>query len=384
MTKYLLEALGISKRFGTVKALSDVSLQLDESSFHALMGENGAGKSTLVKCIMGFYKPDQGEVLFGDKQEIINSPHEAKKLGIGMVYQHFTLIPNMTVAENIILSRPQLPRVINWREEINALQERMSEMPFAIDLNRSVNRLSAGEKQKVEIIKQLLLDIKVLILDEPTSVLTPNEADEVLGKIKQLTLDGKLSVLIITHKFREVMGYAEQVTVLRKGEYVGSVPVSDVNTEQLASMMVGSDSHAKVLQREAQTHSAVEPSLSINELRVLDDEGLDAVNSLSMSLNSGEIVGIAGVSGNGQKQLVEALCGQRLALSGEIKMHGKSYQATRVQMREHHFHCLPEEPLKNACVATMSVAENLRSRTVFMEKLVVEPISYKSKRARIN
>jgi len=360
--KYALEALNVSKRFGELRALDKVTLQLKQKSFHALLGENGAGKSTLVKCIMGFYKPDEGEVLFGNKQEIIANPHDAMSLGIGMVYQHFTLIPNMTVAENIVLSRPSLPRVINWREEMNQLRARMQDMPFEIPLDVSVNRLAAGEKQKVEIIKQLMLDIKVLILDEPTSVLTPNEADEVLGKIKQMTQDQGLSVLIITHKFREVMNFADEVTVLRKGQFAGAAKVADVTPQILANMMVGSEVISEPFQRN-ETHAASnEVVMSISDLKVQDDEGTDVVCGLSMDIRGGEIVGIAGVSGNGQKQLVEVLAGQRLPESGEIKLHGETYSAQREQMRKHKFYCLPEEPLRNACVANMSVAENLAFR----------------------
>ena len=361
--KNALEALNVSKRFGELCALDKVTLQLKQGSFHALLGENGAGKSTLVKCIMGYYKPDEGEVLFGNKQEIITNPHDAMSLGIGMVYQHFTLIPNMTVAENIVLSRPSLPRVINWRNEMKNLHVRMKDMPFDIPLDVSVNRLAAGEKQKVEIIKQLMLDIKVLILDEPTSVLTPNEADEVLGKIKKMTEEKDLSVLIITHKFREVMNFADEVTVLRKGQYAGAAQVSDVTPQSLANMMVGSEVISEPLNRNdtgaAQSDDIV---VSISDLHVQDDEGTDVVSGLSMSVKSGEIVGIAGVSGNGQKQLVEALAGQRLAESGVIKLHNEAYTAQREQMRKHKFYCLPEEPLKNACVGNMTVADNLAFR----------------------
>jgi len=360
--KYALEALNVSKRFGELRALDKVTLQLKQGSFHALLGENGAGKSTLVKCIMGYYKPDEGEVLFGNKQEIITNPHDAMSLGIGMVYQHFTLIPNMTVAENIVLSRPSLPRVINWREEMRQLRARMQDMPFDIPLDVSVNRLAAGEKQKVEIIKQLMLDIKVLILDEPTSVLTPNEADEVLGKIKQMTQDRGLSVLIITHKFREVMNFADEVTVLRKGQFAGATKVADATPQSLANMMVGSEVISEPLQRNETGAANNDIVMSINDLKVQDDEGTDVVCGLSMDIRSGEIVGIAGVSGNGQKQLVEALAGQRLPASGEIKLHNESYTAHRDQMRKHKFYCLPEEPLRNACVANMSVADNLAFR----------------------
>lgn len=356
--KNALEAINISKRFGELQALDKVSLILKAGSFHALLGENGAGKSTLVKCIMGYYKPDEGEVLFGSKQEIISNPHDAMSLGIGMVYQHFTLIPNMTVAENIVLSRPKLPKVINWREELKILKHKMQDMPFDVPLEVSVNHLAAGEKQKVEIIKQLMLDIKVLILDEPTSVLTPNEADEVLGKIKQMTQEQALSVLIITHKFREVMNFADEVTVLRKGRYAGAAQVTDVTPQGLANMMVGSEVTNEPIQRDVTVQQA-DPIVAIEDLQVQDDVGTNAIRGLSLKIHAGEIVGIAGVSGNGQKQLVEVLAGQRQPEQGTMKLHGETYSATREQMRQHKFHCLPEEPLKNACVANMSVADNL-------------------------
>jgi simple sugar transport system ATP-binding protein len=360
MTRHSLEALDISKYFGDFCALNKVSLKLRNKSVHALLGENGAGKSTLVKCIMGYYHPDDGEVLFGEKQHTIANPHQAHLLGLGMVYQHFTLIPNMSVAENLVLARPHLPSVINWREELSSLQNRMTSMPFQVDLHASINSLSAGEKQKVEIIKQLLLDVKVLILDEPTSVLTPNEADEVLSKVKDMTQSQDLSVIIITHKFREVMNFADDVTVLRKGELVGTAEVSSVTAEQLANMMVGREVTKQPLQRAAtQTTDTV---LHIDDISVQDDTGLPAINNLSLDIKSGEIVGIAGVSGNGQKELVQALAGQRQISSGRLKVHGEPYQAKRQQMRTHKFHCLPEEPLRNACVPAMSIADNLAFR----------------------
>jgi len=355
-----LEAINISKRFGDFTALSKVSLALRRGSFHALLGENGAGKSTLVKCIMGYYRPNEGEVLFGERQQSISNPHQAQLLGIGMVYQHFTLIPNMTVAENLVLARPKLPAVIDWREEINVLKKKMANMPFQVDLNASINSLSAGEKQKVEIIKQLLLDIKVLILDEPTSVLTPNEADEVLGKIRHMTQTQGLSVIIITHKFREVMNFADEVTVLRKGTYAGSAMVNDVSVEQLANMMVGREITNEPLSRTANGDEKC--VLHIDNISVEDDSGLPAVNNLSLKVNAGEIVGIAGVSGNGQRELVQVLAGQRQLAAGELKVNSELYSATRQQMRQHKFHCLPEEPLRNACVPNMSVADNLALR----------------------
>lgn len=357
MTEPVLEAINISKHFGDVSALQNVSLKLRKGSVHALLGENGAGKSTLVKCIMGYYLPSTGELLLHGKQVTINSPQQATALGLGMVYQHFTLIPNMTIAENIVLSRPNLPMVLDWPTEIEKLQSKMATMPFNFDLNRNINSLSVGEKQKVEITKQLLLETQVLILDEPTSVLTPTEADEVLDKIYQLAQSGALSVLMISHKFREVMKYADEVTVLRKGNYIGSALVKDVNPQILADMMVGGEHLTKPPQREANATGKV--VLKIDQLTVEDDQGLNAVNGVQLDIQAGEIVGIAGVSGNGQKQLVEALAGQRAPTSGGIYAHDEPYHGTQSEVAKHKFFCLPEEPLRNACIGNLSVAENL-------------------------
>ncbi|MDA8257755.1 MAG: ABC transporter ATP-binding protein [Betaproteobacteria bacterium] len=360
MSSLALEAINVSKHFGELLALDRVSLKLRRGSIHALLGENGAGKSTLVKCIVGFYPPDEGEVLLGEHQQTIGNPREAHDLGIGMVYQHFTLIPNMTVLENLVLARPHLPAVIDWKQERRTIGERMQKMPFQLPLDVSVNHLAAGEKQKLEIVKQLLLDVRVLILDEPTSVLTPDEADEVLGRIRGMTREAALSVLIITHKFREVMTYADDVTVLRRGKYAGSAQVAEVDVKQLAEMMVGSEFSQAALAREALAEQPVK--LGITGLAVEDDSGMTAVYDLSLHVKAGEIVGIAGVSGNGQRELVEALAGQRLPVSGEIRVMDETYHGRRQDMLRHRFHCLPEEPLRNASVPRMSVAENLAFR----------------------
>ena len=356
----ILEAINISKRFGSVQALDTVSLKLRPGSFHALLGENGAGKSTLVKCIMGYYQPDSGSLLVQNREQVIKSPEQATRMGIGMVYQHFTLIPNMTVAENFVLSRPRLPLAINWKKEIAELEQRLATMPFQVDLRKNVNHLSAGEKQKVEIVKQLLLDTRILFLDEPTSVLTPNEADEVLGEIHAMTRRQELSVLIITHKFREVMQFADEATILRKGRYVGACQVSDTNPQQLAEQMVGAAVTVAVAERNEQTSPQV--TLAINNLQVLDDMGLPAMKGGSLQVRAGEIVGIAGVSGNGQKECVEALAGQRNIDAGEVHINGRSFAPTRTDMHRNGFFCLPEEPLRNAGVPNLSIADNLALR----------------------
>ena len=371
MSKNLaLEAININKRFGELQALDNVSIQVRKNSFHALLGENGAGKSTLVKCIMGYYHPDSGDILLNEHEQKISNPKLALELGIGMVYQHFTLIPNMTVAENLVMAKPNLPAIIDWKKELQILTEKMDEMPFEIPLKANVNSLAAGEKQKVEIVKQLLLDAKLLILDEPTSVLTPNEAIEILGQIKSLTQTRNLSVIIITHKFSEVTNFADDVTVLRKGTLAGTAKVSETSIDSLAEMMVGREVIAQPLTRNEKDPGDV--ILEIHDLEVIDETGSLAVNKLSTTVRKGEILGIAGVSGNGQKQLVEVLSGQRTADSGFIRVNKENYTATRAEIRNHGFHCLPEEPLKNACVPNMSVADN-----ILLRRFDQSPFSYK-------
>ncbi|NDJ16405.1 ABC transporter ATP-binding protein [Myxacorys almedinensis] len=356
-----LKVIDLAKQFGSLIALDRVSLHLQPGSFHALLGENGAGKSTLVKCIMGFYQPTSGEILIEGRSQEIKSPSVAHQFGIGMVYQHFTSVPAMTVAENLVLSRFDSPKLINWRQEMEQLQAFMEAAPFQIPLTRPVSQLAAGEKQKLEILKQLYLKSRVLILDEPTSVLTPGEADEILGLLRKEVTAGHLSVLMISHKFREVMAFADEVTVLRKGRLAGQGFVKELTIAAMAQMMLGEERTAKTVAKA--TLIAETPVLEIHNLCADKDNGLPAIATLNLSVHSGEIVGIAGVSGNGQKELVESLAGQRVPTAGQICVNGEPYTATRAQMFRHQVFVLPEEPLQNACVSHMSVSENLALRT---------------------
>jgi general nucleoside transport system ATP-binding protein len=364
-----LQVVGMTKRFGQLVALDQVSLTLAPGTFHALLGENGAGKSTLVKCVMGFYRADGGEILIGGKSCAIASPRDAHHYGIGMVYQHFTSVPAMTVAENLVLSRYDNSKIINWKQEFAQLHDFMETAPFQLPLNVPVAQLAAGQKQKLEILKQLYLQSKILILDEPTSVLTPVEADEVLGLIQEQVDALRLSVLLITHKFREVNAFTQEVTVLRKGKFAGHGKVKDLTIADMSEMMMGdpgdiSEGSRRTVQAVAKSvYSNATPVLQIQHLQAHKDNGLAAVNDVSLTVNKGEIVGIAGVSGNGQKELVEVLAGQRTAVSGKVLVNGESYQATRAEMFKHKVFALPEEPLRNACVPHMSVAENMALRT---------------------
>jgi len=356
-----LELLGFSKRFGTLAALDDVSVKVGAGAFHALLGENGAGKSTLVKCAMGYYAADQGQILLNGREVEITHPRQAHELGLGMVYQHFTLVPNMTVLENFVLSREKMPAVVDWASERQLLHDYFSTTPFAVPLDTPVADLAAGQKQKAEILRQLYLKRNLLILDEPTSVLTPDEADEVLSTLKKLTEAKQLTIVTITHKFREVNAFCDTVTVLRRGKLIGTRPTRELDNDIMAEMMIGRRENRVVVEREA--HALGEPVLRIAGLSVADQVGQLAVEDLSLEIRAGEIVGVAGVSGNGQRELVETLAGQRHAEAGRILVHGEPYAATRAQMMRHKIACLPEEPLRNACVPEMSVAENMALRS---------------------
>jgi ABC-type uncharacterized transport system ATPase subunit len=356
-----LELIGFSKRFGALAALDDVSVKIKSGAFHALLGENGAGKSTLVKCAMGYYAADEGQILLNGRQVEIAHPRQAHEFGLGMVYQHFTLVPNMTVLENFVLSRGDLPAVIDWVTERKVLKDFLSTTPFAVPIDTPVADLAAGQKQKGEILRQLYLRRNLLILDEPTSVLTPDEADEVLSTLKKLTDDGQVTIVTITHKFREVNAFCDTVTVLRRGKLVDTRPTTELDNDKMAEMMVGQRENREVVARAARAPG--EAVLRIEGLSVADHVGQLAVEELALEIRAGEIVGVAGVSGNGQRELVETLAGQRHAEAGRMLVHGELYTATRPEMIRHKIACLPEEPLRNACVADMSVAENMALRS---------------------
>ncbi len=356
-----LDVVTMTKRFGSFTALDGVSLSLKPGTLHALLGENGAGKSTLVKCVMGFYRPTSGNILIDQQLQVIQSPKDAHACGIGMVYQHFTSVPAMTVAENLVLARCDNTNLINWKQELEELQAFMAQAPFHVDLSLPVGQLAAGQKQKLEILKQLYLKSRLLILDEPTSVLTPNEADEVLGLLREEVVQGRLSVLLITHKFREVQAFADEVTVLRRGQLAGQGQVKDLTVEAMAEMMLGKERKPKsVIKAKLETTA---PMLEVTDLKANRDNGLPAVKGVTLQVQPGEIVGIAGVSGNGQREFVECLSGQRVPTEGRLQVNGEPYTATRSEMFKHGVFTLPEEPLRNACVPTMSVAENMALRT---------------------
>ncbi|MEM9781406.1 MAG: ABC transporter ATP-binding protein [Pseudomonadota bacterium] len=355
-----VEILHLSKRFGPVRALDDVSIRFRPGCFHALLGENGAGKSTLVKCLMGFYRADDGQIAIAGRERQIEHPQDVQALGLGMVYQHFTLVEPMSVAENLVLARAEIPARIDWKAEKAAIVRFMESAPFSLDPDAPVATLAAGEKQKLEILKQLWLGRRFLVLDEPTSVLTPAEADDVLGEMRRLSDAGVLSVVLITHKFREVMAFAAEVSVLRGGRLVGGARVAETDQAGLASMMFGEATPREAAARAAMPPAA--PYLAVEGLSALSDRGTRVVDDATLAVAPGEIVGVAGVSGNGQKELVEVLAGQRSAAAGRVLVGGTPYGGTRHEIAAHGVFLLAEEPLANAAVRRMSVMENLMLR----------------------
>ncbi|MCM2292310.1 ABC transporter ATP-binding protein [Allorhizobium sp. BGMRC 0089] len=351
-----LETLGMTMRFGGFTALNTVSIKVAAGSFHALLGENGAGKSTLVKCIMGFYRPTAGQLMLEGREVEVADPRAAHDLGLGMVYQHFTLVPSLTAAENLVISRADTSQRIDWKRERERLAAFMAEMPFSVPLDRPVGRLSAGEKQKLELLKQLYLGRRFLILDEPTSVLTPAEADELLGMIRAMTQSGALTCLMISHKFREVTAFADEVSVLRRGDYAGGGKVSDLSTADMAAMMIGDKELLRPATRQKMQGEKV---LQMTGVSAPDRSGLKRIVIDDLAVKSGEILGIAGISGNGQVELMQILAGERRIVEGDIRVKNRPYRAGRAEQRALNVRYLPEEPLKNACAPTMSVAENM-------------------------
>jgi simple sugar transport system ATP-binding protein len=353
----LLEVTGVTKRYPGVVANDNISLTVNAGEVVALLGENGAGKSTLLKAVFGLVKPDSGEIKIGGTPIVFGDTAGVIARGVGMVHQHFQLVPVMTVTENIILGdEPKRGLFINKkaaREEILALSKRYG---LEVDPDAVIEDLPVGMQQRVEILKALRKDVKLLILDEPTAVLTPQEIDELLEVIRNLATSG-VGIVLITHKLHEVMAVADRVVVLRGGKLVGTTSPKESDEAGLAQMMVGRSVVLQVNRTEAKRGAVV---LEINGLQVLDDRKLLMVKGVDLSLHSGEILGVAGVEGNGQRELVEAICGMRNRESGEVLLNG----APTKNLNPHAVHeagisHVPEDREKHGLISTYSIADNL-------------------------
>ena len=353
----ILEVRGVTKTFPGVIANEDVDLVLNKGEIHCLLGENGAGKSTLVNVIFGLYRPDKGKIFLRGEELEFKGVRHAIAQGIGMVHQHFQLIPVFTVAENVILgnelTRGPLLDIAEARRRIREIGEKYG---LEGDPDAKVGDLSVGEQQRVELVKALFREAEILILDEPTAVLTPGEVDEFFGVVRTLVDQGK-SIIFITHKLREVLAVADHITVLRGGKVAGSADPATATQQSLANLMVGRDVVFRVEKGEAKPGETV---LSIKDLCVEDERGVQTVNDFTVDVRAGEIFGIAGVQGNGQRELVEAVVGMRRKVAGTVEIMGTD--ATRLSPRdvtEIGTSHIPEDRNKHGLVGAYSIADNL-------------------------
>jgi general nucleoside transport system ATP-binding protein len=354
----ILELRGITKRFPGVVANDHVDFDLQRGEVHALLGENGAGKSTLMNVLYGLYHPDEGEILIDGKPVSIGSPRAAIEHGIGMVHQHFMLIPVMTVAENIVLAtEPRTAGVfLDYDAAVRRVRDLSSTFNFAINPDAKVESITVGQQQRVEILKALYRGADILILDEPTAVLTPQEADELFGILKTLQREG-MSIIFISHKLREVLDIADRITVLRRGKKIETVPREGATQQGLARLMVGREVLLRVEKTPAQP---TDPLLVVEDLTVFDERGLPAVRDVSFDVRGGEIVGIAGVDGNGQTELIDALTGLRHLTSGKVIVGGE--EVTTRSAHEHYdagLGHIPEDRQRRGLVLDFTLAENL-------------------------
>jgi ABC-type uncharacterized transport system ATPase subunit len=354
----VLELRGITKQFPGVLANDHIDFDLRRGEVHALLGENGAGKSTLMSILYGLYTADSGEILMNGNPVTISSPKDAINLGIGMVHQHFMLIPVMTVTENIVLANEPVHAGVLLDE--NAAEQRVEEVArtfkFAVDPHARIENITVGQQQRVEIMKALYRNADIVILDEPTAVLTPQEALELFEILRTLTREG-ISIIFITHKLNEVLEIADRITVLRRGKKVETISREGATEDALARAMVGREVLLRVDKAAA---DAGEVLLRVEDLHVRDDRGLEAVRGVSFDVRAGEIVGIAGVDGNGQSELIDALTGLRSVASGVITVQGQDLtRATARQALDAGLGHIPEDRHRRGLVLDFSLAENL-------------------------
>ena len=361
--EYVIEMLNIRKEFPGIVANDNVNLQLKKGEIHALLGENGAGKSTLMNVLFGLYQPEKGEIRVNGKKVHISNPNIANDLGIGMVHQHFMLVNPLTVTENIILGKePTKLGKINLKEASKEVQRISDQYGLSVDPNAKIADISVGMQQRVEILKTLYRGANILIFDEPTAVLTPQEIKELIAIMKKLIQEGK-SIILITHKLKEIMEVCDRVTVIRKGEGIGTVNVADTNENELASLMVGREVVFKTEKKQAQPKQDV---LKINNLVVKDSRHVEAVKDLNLSVRAGEIVGIAGVDGNGQSELIEAITGLRKVDAGTVQLNGNDItNLSPRKVTESGVAHIPQDRHKHGLVLDFPMDQNMVLQTYY-------------------
>ncbi|MCE1197145.1 ABC transporter ATP-binding protein, partial [bacterium] len=354
---FIIEMLNITKDFPGIRANDNVTLEVEERTIHALLGENGAGKSTLMSILFGLYKPDGGQIRIKGKEVHIADPNVATKLGIGMVHQHFKLVHNFTVTENIILGmEPHRGPVVDIRRAERKVEEISKLYGLAVDPRAKIEDISVGMQQRVEILKMLYRDAEMLIFDEPTAVLTPQEIRELMQIMRRLVAEGK-TILLITHKLKEIKEVADVCTVLRRGRLVGTMRVAEASEERMAEMMVGREVNFHVGKEKAKPR---EPYLVVENLNVKNAKGLLGVKNVSFEVRAGEVLGICGIDGNGQTELVQAITGLTKAEAGKILLKGRDISRMDIKERtDLGIGHIPEDRQKHGLVLDFSLAENL-------------------------
>lgn len=361
----VIEMLNIRKEFPGIVANDNVTLQLKRGEIHALLGENGAGKSTLMNVLFGLYQPEKGEILVNGKSVKITSPNIANDLGIGMVHQHFMLVDKFTVTENIILGKePKKFGIIEKRKAAEDVREISEKYGLKVDPYAKIQDISVGMQQRVEILKILYRGANILIFDEPTAALTPQEIKE-LGQIMEVLRKEGKSIILITHKLKEIMEMCDRVTVIRKGKGIGTVNVAETNPDELAKLMVGRDVIFTTKKGKANPLHNV---LEIENLVVKDVRGIQAVRGLNLTVRAGEIVGIAGIDGNGQTELIEAITGLSKAVEGKIKLNGKEIQNKKPRkITEAGIGHIPQDRHKHGLVLDFPIGENIVLQTYYQQ-----------------
>ena len=355
--EYVVEMKEIRKAFAGIVVNDNITLQLRQGEIHALLGENGAGKSTLMSILFGLYQPDDGTISVRGKQVRITSPRVATDLGIGMVHQHFKLVHNFTVTDNIILGlEPQRWGIVSTDAAVRRIQEISLRYGLNVDPDAKIEDITVGMQQRVEILKMLYRNADVLILDEPTAVLTPQEVAELMKIMKSLTAEGK-SIILITHKLKEIKAVADRCTVIRRGQYIGTVTVAGTSAQELAEMMVGRKVSLTVDKAPLVPGAA---ALTVDKLTVLSNRQLAGLKNFSLTVHAGEILGLAGVDGNGQTELVEAIAGLRPVASGRIELNGVDITFMTVKERiQSGLAHVPADRQKRGLVLDYTLAENM-------------------------
>ena len=357
----VLQMNHIMKIYGNgVVANEDVSLELRKGEIHAMLGENGAGKSTLMKVLFGLEAPDQGEIILKGQPTTIKSPQDAISKGIGMVHQHFMLVPSLTVAENIILGvAPKKGLFIDMDKAVKAAEDIAKEYNFDIDVRQKVEEIPVGIKQKVEILKALYRGAEILILDEPTAVLTPQETDELFIQLMKLREKGH-TIIFISHKLDEIKKICDRATIMRNGRSMGTYDVKDISTQEMSRLMVGREVSLKFDKKEQ--HLTDDVFMRVRNLTVHNAQGVLKVDNLSFDLKGGEILGIAGVEGNGQSELIDTLTGLNKNYSGEVKIKGEDIAKDSIEdIRELKLAHIPEDRMTSGCAGNLSIMENIFS-----------------------